>query len=60
MTVKDLYLVLPENQVVFIEDNSKELDSYVGIADNIPLDLFNKYVVDVETLDHDTIYIACE
>ena len=60
MTIKDLYLVLPDEQVIFIEDYAKELDSYSGIADNIPLELFSKEVVNVESLDHDTIYIACE
>ena len=60
MTVKDLYLVLPENQVIFIEDNAKELKPYSGMADDIPLELFSKEVVNVESLDHDTIYIACE
>ena len=60
MTVKDLYLVLPDEQVIFIEDITKELDSYSGMADNIPLELFSKEVVNVESLDHDTIYIVCE
>ena len=60
MTVKDLYLVLPENQVIFIEDNAKELKSYSGMADDIPLELFNKNVVDVESLNNSTIYIVCE
>lgn len=60
MTVKDLYLVLPEYQTIFIEDNAKKLDSYVGIADNIPLDLFNKNVVEVKSIDYCTIFIACE
>ena len=60
MTVKDLYLVLPENQVIYIEDNAKELKPYSGMADDIPLELFNKNVVDVESLDDSIIYIACE
>ena len=60
MTVKDLYLVLPDEQVIFIEDYVKELDSYAGTADNIPLELFSKEVVSIESLDHDTIYIVCE
>ena len=60
MTVKDLYLVLPENQVIYIEDNAKELNSYSGMADDIPLELFNKNVVEVESLDDSIIYIACE
>ena len=60
MTVMDLYLVLPENQVIYIEDNAKELNSYSGMADDIPLELFNKNVVEVESLDDSIIYIACE
>ena len=60
MTVKDLYLVLPENQVIYIEDNAKELNSYSGMADDIPLELFNKNVVEIESLDDSIIYIACE
>ena len=60
MTVKDLYLVLPENQVIFIEDNAKELKPYSGMSDDIPLELFNKNVVEVESLDDSIIYIACE
>ena len=60
MTIKDLYLVLPDEQVIFIEDYAKELESYAGMADNIPLELFSKEVVSVESLDHDTIYIVCE
>ena len=60
MTIKDLYLVLPDEQVIFIEDYLKELDSYAGMADNIPLELFNKNVVEVESLDDSIIYIACE
>ena len=48
MTIKDLYLVLLENQVIFIEDNAKELDSYAGMADNIHLELFGKKEVEVE------------
>ena len=60
MTIKDLYLVLPENQVIFIEDNAKELNSYSGMTDDIPLELFNKNVVEVESLDNSIIYIVCE
>ena len=60
MTIKDLYLVLPDEQVIFIEDNAKELDSYSGMADDIPLELFGKNVVEVESLDDSIIYIACE
>ena len=60
MTVKDLYLVLPENQIVFIDDNANEIDIYSGMADDIPLDLFNKYVVEVKTLGNGTIFISCE
>ena len=60
MTVIDLYLVLPENQFIFIEDNAEELKPYSGTADDIPLELFNKNVVEVESLDDSIIYIACE
>ena len=60
MTVEDLYLVLPENQFIFIEDNEKELKTYSGMADDIPLELFGKNVVEVESLDDSIIYIACE
>lgn len=60
MTLKDLYVVLPENQIVFIDDNTNEIDIYSGIADDIPLDLFNKYVAEVKTLGNGTIFISCE
>ena len=60
MTVKDLYLVMPENQVIFIEDNAKELKPYSGMVDDIPLELFNKNVVEVESLYDSILYIACE
>ena len=60
MTVKDLYLVLPDDQFIFIEDNAKELKPYSGMSDDIPLELFNKNVVEVESLDDSIIYIACE
>ena len=60
MTVKDLYLVLSDEQVIFIEDNVKELKPYYGMADDIPLELFNKNVVEVESLDDSIIYIVCE
>ena len=60
MTVNDLYLVLPDDQFVFIEDNAQELKPYSGMADDIPLELFGKNVVEVESLDDSMIYIACE